>query len=127
MSDARRFRVGTNYARRAAGLALAPILWVSSVELKAQRPPGVAVVPSTANTVPLGFSSQTFTQQRRWEKRFLRIPSPARCEKYLRRLTREPHIAGTPGDRRISEFIFDEFKRAGLNPEIVEYRGLVSH
>jgi N-acetylated-alpha-linked acidic dipeptidase len=87
----------------------------------------VAVVPSTANTVPLGFSSQTFTQQRRWEKRFLRIPSPARCEKYLRRLTREPHVAGTPGDRRISEFIFDEFKRAGLNPEIVEYRVLLSY
>jgi N-acetylated-alpha-linked acidic dipeptidase len=36
-------------------------------------------------------------------------------------------VAGTPADRRVTQFIFDEFKRAGLKPEIVEYRVLLSY
>jgi N-acetylated-alpha-linked acidic dipeptidase len=77
--------------------------------------------------VPLGFSPESYVAQARWEKRFLEIPDAARCEKYLRRLTRQPHVAGTPGDRRVVQYIYDEFKRAGLNPEIVEYRVLLSY
>jgi N-acetylated-alpha-linked acidic dipeptidase len=77
--------------------------------------------------VPLGFSPETFREQSRWEKRFLSLPDAARCRRYLRQLTREPHVAGTPGDRRVTEFIFEEFRRAGLNPEIVEYRVLLSY
>ena len=77
--------------------------------------------------VPLGFSPQSYAPQARWEKRFLAIPSAARCRKYLRRLTRQPHVAGTPGDRAVTQYIYDEFKRAGLNPEIVEYRVLLSY
>ncbi|HEV2350148.1 MAG TPA: M28 family metallopeptidase [Terriglobia bacterium] len=36
-------------------------------------------------------------------------------------------MAGTPGDRRVSQYIFDEFKRDGLNPEMVEYKVLLSY
>ena len=79
------------------------------------------------SAVPLGFSPESYAAQARWEKRFLEIPDAARCEKYLRRLTRQPHVAGTPGDRRVVQYIYDEFKRAGLNPEIVEYRVLLSY
>lgn len=77
--------------------------------------------------VPLGFSPDSYATQQRWEKRFLSIPEAAKCRKYLRRLTREAHVAGTPGDRRVSQFIYEEFKRAGLNPEMVEYRVLLSY
>ena len=77
--------------------------------------------------IPLGFSPRSYVEPRRWEERFLKIPDPARCRKYLRRLTAQPHVAGTPGDRAVTEFIFDEFKRAGLNPEIVEYNVLLSY
>jgi N-acetylated-alpha-linked acidic dipeptidase len=77
--------------------------------------------------VPLGFSPESYRQQAKWEKRFLSLPEASQCRRYLRRLTREPHVAGTPGDRRVTEFIFDEFRRAGLNPEIVEYRVLLSY
>lgn len=83
--------------------------------------------PAGATTVPLGFSPESFAKQAPWEKRLLEGVSAKRCRKYLRRLTREPHIAGTPGDRRVTEFIFDEFKRAGLQAEIVEYRVLLSY
>jgi N-acetylated-alpha-linked acidic dipeptidase len=82
---------------------------------------------SAAPAVPLGFSPGSYTRQARWEKRLLENISAARCRKDLRRLTREPHIAGTPGDRRVTDFIFEEFRRAGLNAEIVEYRVLLSY
>jgi N-acetylated-alpha-linked acidic dipeptidase len=77
--------------------------------------------------VPLGFSSQSYAAQARWEQRFLEIPDAARCGRHLRRLTRQPHVAGTPGDRRVVQYIYDEFKRDGLNPQIVEYRVLLSY
>jgi hypothetical protein len=45
----------------------------------------------------------------------------------LRRLTARPLLAGTPADRRLAEFVYDEFKRDGLAPELVEYRVLLSY
>ena len=97
----------------------------------AQAAPADTATTETASTdraaVPLGFSPQGYAAQVRWEERFLGISSAARCRKYLRRLTRQPHVAGTPGDRAVTQYIYDEFKRDGLNPEIVEYRVLLSY
>ena len=130
MTAARKFGTKTLNLRPvlpAPILGLALFLLAHPVEVKAQHAPGGQAAPSSAPSVPLGFSPRSYNQQQRWEKRFLRIPSANRCGKYLRRLTREPHVAGTPGDRRVTEFIYDEFKRAGLNPEIVEYSVLLSY
>jgi N-acetylated-alpha-linked acidic dipeptidase len=80
-----------------------------------------------SQSVPLGFNKQSFATQERWEKRLQSSVSPKQCRTYLRQLTREPHVAGTPGDRRLSEFIYNEFRRAGLEAEIVEYRVLLSY
>jgi N-acetylated-alpha-linked acidic dipeptidase len=82
---------------------------------------------TTDKKIPLGFSPLSFVTEGQWEKSYLAIPNAARCEKYLRRLTAEPHVAGTTGDRRVTQFIFDEFQRDGLNPEIVEYKVLLSY
>ena len=77
--------------------------------------------------VPLGFSPPSYVPERKWEELYLAQPDPAHCGRYLRRLTSEPHVAGTPGDRRVTDFIYDEFQRDGLNPEIVQYRVLLSY
>jgi N-acetylated-alpha-linked acidic dipeptidase len=77
--------------------------------------------------VPLGFSPQSYVPERKWEELYLAQPDPARCGRYLRRLTSEPHVAGTSGDRRVTDFIYDEFRRDGLHPEVVEYRVLLSY
>lgn len=99
------------------GLFVTPDLTVSPAATKGRR----------ISKTPLGFSPQSFVAEQQWEQRFLEMPDAAKCRKYLRRLTREPHVAGTPGDRRVTQFIFDEFKRDGLNPEIVEYKVLLSY
>jgi N-acetylated-alpha-linked acidic dipeptidase len=75
----------------------------------------------------LGFNPTSYVAQKRWEGRFLELPDPARCGKFLRQLTARPHVAGTPGDRRVTHLIFEEFRRDGLNPEIIEYRVLLSY
>ncbi len=77
--------------------------------------------------MPLGFTAQSFGSEQSLEQRYLKIPNPARTGKFLRRLTREPHVAGTSGDRRITQFIYDEFERDALDPKIVEYRVLLSY
>ncbi|MBZ5563991.1 MAG: M28 family metallopeptidase [Acidobacteriia bacterium] len=81
----------------------------------------------SAEQVPLGFSPQSYRDASRWEQRFLELPDAARCDRYLRRLTARPHVAGTAGDRHVSKLIYDEFRRDGLNPRIVEYRVLLSY
>jgi len=77
--------------------------------------------------VPLGFSLTSFGGERGWEKRYLKIPKAAHCGRYLRRMTAEPHVAGTPGDHRVSEYIAEEFRRDGFDTEIAEYKVLLSY
>ncbi|HET7840172.1 MAG TPA: PA domain-containing protein, partial [Terriglobia bacterium] len=101
-------------------LALALICLASSIQ-NAQAP------QEARAEVPLGFSPESYKAQERWEKVYLAIPEAANCGRYLRLLTAQPHVAGTPGDRRVTDLIYDEFKRDGLNPEIVEYKVLLSY
>jgi len=91
------------------------------------EPPQHAANSEEFHSVPLGFSPHSYAAEQRWEQRYLELPDAERCGKYLRRLTARPHVAGTPGDRRVTEFIYDEFQRDGLNPRIVEYNVLLSY
>ncbi len=110
----------------AAGLLLASLLARWDVPPLAAADGGAGAAADSAS-VPLGFSPRSYAPQRRWERRYLRLVSTKRCGEYLRQLTAEPHVAGTPGDHRVSQFIFDEFKRDGLNPQMIEYRVLLSY
>lgn len=76
-------------------------------------------VSSTATTV---FGFRDFTQQHQWDQKFVAVPDPARAEEHLRILTAEPHIAGSPEDRRTADYVAQKFKEAGLQTEIVEYK-----
>ena len=107
------------------------VRFLDSGPAERDRTPETGVPPGGTSAdqwaVPLGFSPESYVEQQRWERRYLKLPDAGRCGKYLRRLTATPHVAGTPGDRRVTEMIYDEFRRDGLNPEIVEYRVLLSY
>ena len=79
------------------------------------------------SAVPFGFDPASFKSERKWENEFLRLPDPKHCGRFLRQLTSIPHVAGSPGDHQVTQWIFDEFKRDGLNPKIVEYKVLLSY
>jgi N-acetylated-alpha-linked acidic dipeptidase len=74
---------------------------------------------SNANQV---FGFRDFTEQRKWDQKFIEIPDPARAEEDLRVLTAAPHVAGSPEDRKTAEYVAQKFKDAGLDTEIVEYK-----
>jgi N-acetylated-alpha-linked acidic dipeptidase len=110
----------------ALGTALCLVLAAASRDFNASELRSPDNQPARP-TVPHGFSPESYKTQEQWEKRFLEIPDAASAGRYLRRLTAQPHVAGTPGDRRVTEMIYDEFKRDGLISEIVEYRVLLSY
>ena len=75
---------------------------------------------SAAPTQVFGF--RNFSQQHKWDQKFIDVPDPARAEEHLRILTAEPHVAGSPEDRKTAEYVAQKFKEAGLQTEIVEYK-----
>ena len=75
-----------------------------------------------SNAAPLdGFSANTSATQRRWEELFRSVPAPTSAREHLRRLTLEPHIAGTKEDYATAVYVRDQMKSYGLNAELKEY------
>src|SRR5262245_3527263 len=76
-------------------------------------------------TAPSGtqvFGFRDFSQQRQWDQKFIAVPDPQRAEEHLRILTSEPHVAGSPEDRKTADYVAQKFKEAGLQTEIAEYK-----
>src|SRR5271170_248054 len=74
-----------------------------------------------------GFSAPRGEEEEQWEQKFSQLPSALRAEATLRRLTEEPHMAGTEASQRVAEYLRDEYRAAGLDAEIAAYRVLLSY
>jgi N-acetylated-alpha-linked acidic dipeptidase len=48
------------------------------------------------------------------EKQFLAAPSPVSARANLQHITSRPHVAGTPGDYAMAEFVRDQMHHAGI-------------
>lgn len=68
-----------------------------------------------------GFSTERALAQRRWEEQFRAIPNPQSAREHLRRLTLEPHIAGTKEDYDTAVYVRDQLRSYGLPAELKEY------
>jgi N-acetylated-alpha-linked acidic dipeptidase len=69
-----------------------------------------------------GFSAQTSETERRFEEQFRAIPAPNSAREHLRRLTAEPHIAGSKEDYDTAIYVRDQMRSYGLNAELAEYQ-----
>src|SRR5215813_15295973 len=69
-----------------------------------------------------GFTGETAVAQRNWEQVFLATPAPASAREHLRRLTLEPHVAGTKEDYATAVYVRDQMKSFGLEAELKEYQ-----
>jgi N-acetylated-alpha-linked acidic dipeptidase len=56
------------------------------------------------------------------ERRFLAVPDPKLAEQHLRTLTAAPHVAGSREDRQTAEYVAQNYREAGLETQIVEYK-----
>jgi N-acetylated-alpha-linked acidic dipeptidase len=82
-----------------------------------------------ATTTPLalsqnaidGFSPDRVAAEQRWEEQFRSVPNPQSAREHLRRLTLEPHIAGTKEDYATAVYVRDQLRAFGLNAELKEY------
>ena len=52
------------------------------------------------------------------EKAFLAVPSAESARASLKHITSRPHVAGTPGDHAMAEFVRDTIRAAGIPAEI---------
>src|SRR6478672_9474066 len=60
--------------------------------------------------------------ERQREKTFLAVPDAQRAGEHLRILTSAPHMAATPEDHKTAEYVAEQFRAAGLQTKIVEYK-----
>jgi N-acetylated-alpha-linked acidic dipeptidase len=101
----RRFAVATCIAIAAAALALLPSTFASR-----RKSFGIG-----------GFLNAHVPAERELEQKLEGIPDPARIEANLRRLTSEPHLAGTDASHRVAEWLRDQYHSFGFDAEIVTY------
>jgi len=73
-----------------------------------------------------GFIPSRSKSERVLEKTFMAVPNSRSAENNHRALTAEPHMAGSVADRRVSEYVLAEFRKAGLDSSIEEFEVLLS-
>jgi N-acetylated-alpha-linked acidic dipeptidase len=102
-----------------AGFGGAAILAVFTLTAAAQT--GESSAPA------LGFAPASRAGQTRAEAHALAVPTPGNARAWLRTLTEEPHVAGTPADHKTALFVRDKLRQWGWKTEIVEYEVLLNY
>src|SRR5437660_3831372 len=69
-----------------------------------------------------GFSAGRSPDERRLEEQFRALPAPNSAREHLRRLTAEPHVAGTKEDYETAVYVRDQMRSFGLTAELKEYQ-----
>jgi N-acetylated-alpha-linked acidic dipeptidase len=68
-----------------------------------------------------GFSAGHADAERQLEQRFRKIPDAQHAEENLKRITSEPHMAGTDGSHRMAEWLRLQYESFGFEAKIVSY------
>src|SRR5436190_19213768 len=69
-----------------------------------------------------GFSAAKSSEQRRIEEQFRAVPQGPSAREHLRRLTEQPHVAGTKEDYATAVYVRDQMRSFGLSAELKEYQ-----
>jgi hypothetical protein len=100
--------------------ALSYLLIIAFILLSASLRSGFSQNASEASLD--GFTPENSVTERRWEDRFRAVPAPDSAREHLRRLTAEPHIAGTKEDYATAVYVRDQMRGYGLTAELKEYQ-----
>ncbi|HST60617.1 MAG TPA: M20/M25/M40 family metallo-hydrolase [Longimicrobium sp.] len=74
-----------------------------------------------------GYAPQTAARQRPAEAAAVAAPSPEIARRHSRALTAEPHVAGTPAQRRTADYVIQQMRDMGLETEVRTYRVWLPH
>lgn len=89
-------------------------------------PSGVKAAASS-DLSPAIFGFRDAATESSVEARFLSVPDPKRAEEHLQILTKAPHMAGTIEDKATADYVAQQFRDAGLDTEIVEYKAWINY
>jgi N-acetylated-alpha-linked acidic dipeptidase len=76
---------------------------------------------------PVGFTAAAADAQAKAEKVFVDTVNPASARKWLAALTEEPHVAGTPAEKKLADYVLARFKEFGIEAELVRYDVFLNH
>ena len=79
------------------------------------------VPPQSAPNNLDGFGPMASAQERSREEEFRGVPAPGSAREHLRRLTAEPHVAGTKEDYATAVYVRDQIRGYGIASELREY------
>ncbi|HMB07912.1 MAG TPA: PA domain-containing protein, partial [Isosphaeraceae bacterium] len=80
-----------------------------------------------APSPPLGFAPESRAAEAKAEAFALAIPTPESARTWLRTLTEDPHVAGTPADRKTALFVRDKLREWGWQADLAEYEVLLNY
>ena len=75
----------------------------------------------------IGFSPRSSEKQREAEAHALKVPTPDNARRWLRILTAEPHVAGTPADYKTAVFVRDKLREWGWKADLAEMEVLLNY
>jgi N-acetylated-alpha-linked acidic dipeptidase len=82
---------------------------------------------AASSTTPLGFAPGARAAELQAEALALAVPTPASAKAWLRKLTEEPHVAGTQADYTTAVFVRDKLREWGWKAELAEYEVLLNY
>lgn len=87
----------------------------------------VSLSAQEASRPPVGFSRSSADALAKYERIVIDTPTPANARKWLQALTEEPHVAGTPAEKKVAEFVRDRMAEFGLSVEMIKYDVFLNH
>src|SRR5204863_8147046 len=72
-----------------------------------------------------GFSPGAAAAERKWEEKVRALPEPARVQRYIQRMSDQPHLAGTPASKAVAEYILGLLREWGLDASIEQLEALL--
>ncbi|MBI2620448.1 MAG: M28 family peptidase [Ignavibacteriales bacterium] len=86
----------------------------------------VLVSVGFARQIP-GFFPENAEKQKLLERQAMAAVSARSAEQFLYDLTKEPHHAGSPGAKRVAEYVQRRFREFGFDSRLVEYHVLLPY
>lgn len=74
-----------------------------------------------------GYSAVAAAAQRKLEAQAIEGPAPARAKTHSAALSKEPHVAGTPAQKRTADYVIAQMKAMGLETELRQYDVWLPH
>ncbi len=76
---------------------------------------------------PRGFFRASADAERAAESTFSGVSKPDNIREYMRIMSEAPHHAGSPGSRKVADYVLSQFKSWGLNASIEQFEALMPY